>query len=78
MCERWPDAMVNELRTFSWPLTTIEEVRRLFDCRYADPRDVVVCEYTAAVATANEAVHGELTLTIEVCKGLRTFAFGSW
>ena len=71
MSARWPPEVVAELATFCWPLTTLDEVRRLFACRHASPANACAGEFTRAVARRVEATFGELTLTMDRRAALR-------
>ena len=64
--EQWPRETALQLASFAWPLTDEQEVTRLCQCSRACPRDVVLGEFTAAVRTINEGVHGVITLSIDL------------
>ena len=53
-----------ELASFTWPLTTIAEVRRLLDCRLIAPTDLVGFEFSGAVRSALQA-SGRRALSVD-------------
>ena len=55
-----------ELASFSWPIRTLPELRRLLSCAHAAPVDLVMCEFTGAVREANHALRGVVTLSVDV------------
>ena len=63
---RWAPAIAQELASFAWPLTALDEVRRLLRCKALRLRDVCAFEFTAAVRERNELVHGVPTLSIDL------------
>ena len=63
---KWPATIATELATFTWPLTAASELARLFRCPHAAPIDFVLCEFTAAVRSANEVHHRVPTLSIDL------------
>ena len=63
---RWPLAIAHELASFTWPITSLEELLRLLECEHASPSDVCGGEFTAAIRSENERVHGVVTLSVDL------------
>ena len=63
--EQWPTPVAAELATFHWPLRSVSELRRLFECHHAAPASVCGGEFTAAVRSENERVHREVTISAD-------------
>jgi hypothetical protein len=58
--------MAVRLASYHWPLSTLEEARRLIDDPVLDIQDLIICEFTAATREANQRLHGVLTLSVDL------------
>ena len=66
IARRWSAAIARELASFVWPLTSLDEVRRLLRSKEIRLQDVCAFEFTAAVRERNELVHGVPTMSIDL------------
>ena len=62
---RWPPELARELASFSWPLTSLDEFKRLLGCRWASPVAIVGCEFTGAVRDAYSRMHGRVAISVD-------------
>ena len=60
----WAAAATREWQSFSWPLTSVAEVKRLLRCSHIAPTDIVGFEFSGAVRQALEAV-GRRALSVD-------------
>lgn len=51
---RWPVIIATELAAFSWPITSVHELRAFIACSNASPLAIVAFEFTASVRGAYE------------------------
>ena len=62
---RWPPDIAQELASFSWPIDSISEFRRLLRCRLAAPVAIMGCEFTGAVRDAYSLTHGRVAISVD-------------
>ena len=62
---RFNHDVAQELAGFTWPITTLDEFRRLLACRHASPHTLVGFEFTGAVRDAHERAHGGVAVSVD-------------
>ena len=53
-----------EILSFSWPITAVGEFKRLLECVYIAPTDLVGCEFSAAVRSKREEL-GKIAISVD-------------
>ena len=65
ICSKWSLQVARELASFSWPIATEAEVRRLLTLPHAAPVAIMGCEFTAATREPYCRHHRRVALSVD-------------